>query len=322
MSGTIVVNQPGVFLVDEDGNTATVADGDTIGSAEALLVAGADGTVARILAVDATGKLAIQNSPNLDVALSTLATETKLEAVRALLSTIDADTGTIASVDFATETKLEAVRLLLASIDGKDFATETTMAAIKDTDGIKKITDGVQLNAGSAEIGAVAQGTKASPSNAWPVLITSSAGNPVTVSEDASIYRLEVQGKVQTIGAISPPSTNTARINADAPLTAGSHDTSFVIPNGETYHLQQITAGNEDPTKGAVFEIIYDDGTEHVIARVYTAGQTISVGYSDLVQARDGTPLTGNGSNSIIVRRVKFAGSNIAMDCEVLGYTV
>lgn len=191
-SGILVLNQPGVYLVDADGNVITLGDGDAIGSAEALLIAGKDGTVARFMGVDSNGKMAVQNPPNLDAALSTLATEAKLETVRALLSTIDADTSnldvalstrateaTVATL--ATEAKLEAVRVLLYSIDGKDFATQTTLAAlrtdfnaedfatqvtlaallsafnaedfasettlasIKDTDGIKKITDALPV---------------------------------------------------------------------------------------------------------------------------------------------------------------------------------
>lgn len=139
MSAPVVVNQPGVYFVDADGNTATLDDAETIGSAEGFIIMGRDGTVARMMVVDATGKLAIQDPPNMDVALSTLATETKLEAVRALLATIDADTSTLAAVDYATqatlatlatEAKLEAVRVLLASLDGKDYATQTTLAAI------------------------------------------------------------------------------------------------------------------------------------------------------------------------------------------------
>ena len=80
-----------------------------------------------------------------EATLATLATETKLEAVRVLLASLDgkdyATQTTLASLegkDFATQTtlatlateaKLEAVRVLLASLDGKDFATETTLAS-------------------------------------------------------------------------------------------------------------------------------------------------------------------------------------------------
>jgi hypothetical protein len=67
-----------------------------------------------------------------ETTLATLATETKLEAVRVLLASLDGkDYATeTTQATLATETKLEAVRVLLASLDGKDYATQTTLAAI------------------------------------------------------------------------------------------------------------------------------------------------------------------------------------------------
>ena len=62
---------------------------------------------------------------------ASLATETKLEAVRALLALLEGK-------DFATDTKAEAIRLLLASLDGKDFASETTLAAMETELGLAK----------------------------------------------------------------------------------------------------------------------------------------------------------------------------------------
>lgn len=154
------------------------------------------------------------------------------------------------------------------------------------------------------------------------VILYDSAGNAISSQDDAGVRRLEISGKVSVIGAVPPPATNLAQIFADSPLTVGSHDTSFVIPNGETFHLQEIVAGNEDPTKGAVVEVIYDNGAEHLVARVYTNGETIAIGFSDVEIARDGTPMVGNGAHTIIVRREKYSGTNIAIDAEVRGYTV
>lgn len=150
-SGAVIVNQPGVYLVNADGDLITLTDAGTIGDAEGLIIMGKDGTVARMLSVDGSGNLAIQNPPNLDAALSTLATETKLEAVRALLATIDADTSnldvalstrateaTVATL--ATESKLEAVRALLATIDAdtsnldaplSTLATESKLESVR-----------------------------------------------------------------------------------------------------------------------------------------------------------------------------------------------
>lgn len=58
-AGAIVLNQPGVYLVDADGNVVTLADGDTIGSAEGLIIAGKDGTAARFMRVAADGTVRV-----------------------------------------------------------------------------------------------------------------------------------------------------------------------------------------------------------------------------------------------------------------------
>lgn len=264
-SGILVLNQPGVYLVDADGNVITLGEGDTIGNAEAILVAGKDGTVARFVGVDSTGKMAVQNPPNLDAALSSLATEAKLETVRALLATIDADTsnldvalGTRATeatvATLATEAKLEAVRVLLNSINGKDFATEATLSAadtrlatidavldsIKDTDGVKKITEAlpvgtntigdVGLIAGTAEIGKVAQGTEAAPAGAWPFYIVDNAGNVVGVVLDGSVYRLQSDSKI----AKGMTSADLVHLDAiDTTSGRGRLKTTIFTPDGD-----------------------------------------------------------------------------------------
>lgn len=206
----------------------------------------------------------------------------------------------------------------LLQADGRLTTIDAVLDSIKDTDGIKKITD--QLPAGSNEIGAVKQGTKAAQADAWPQVLVDDSGNAVTVTQDGVVYRLEITGKVSVVGALPPPSTTAVDIFADTPLTVGSHDTTWTIPSGETFRLQNITVGNEDPTKGAVTEIIFDDGTEHVVERVYTTGQSISISFPDETTARDGTTMTGNGTNTIIVRRAKYSGTNIAIDAVVRGY--
>jgi hypothetical protein len=112
------------------------------------------------------------------------ATQTTLEAARALLETIS-------GLDFSTETTLDSLKTflevlgttadadslntvigLLKNLKGKDFAEETTLdalktvvEAIKGTDGIKKITDA--LPAGTNEIGEVViSGDETLPSSA------------------------------------------------------------------------------------------------------------------------------------------------------------
>lgn len=86
-------------LYDENGNPLAVQDGDPIpNDTPRLLIAGTDGVNAQTVGVSASGQAAIQDPPNLDVALSTR-------------------------------------------------ATETTLSSIKNTDGIKKITDALPIGA-------------------------------------------------------------------------------------------------------------------------------------------------------------------------------
>ena len=127
---------------------------------------------------------------------------------------------------------------------------------------------------------------------------------------------------VRVVATAPPAGVDGVVIAADTPLTVGSHDTEFTIPNGQTFHLQQITAGNEDPSKGASVVVIYYDGTtEHVVARDYVNGATHSSTFPDLKKARDGTEMVGDGSTKLIrVRRLKFSGSDIAIDAVVFGY--
>ena len=78
---------------------------------------------------------------NLDVALSTRASEATLLAANVLLASINGK-------DFATETTLLAIEGLLTLLEGKDFATETTQAGIKaQTDKLTFTGNDLNVNA-------------------------------------------------------------------------------------------------------------------------------------------------------------------------------
>jgi len=79
----------------------------------------------------------------------------------------------------ATETTLSSADSKLGTIDG-------VLDSIKDTDGIKKITD--ELPAGTQEIGLVAQGTPADDENAWPVKQVTASGGEYKVYHQGSEY--------------------------------------------------------------------------------------------------------------------------------------
>ena len=70
-------DSPAVILYDSNGVELSVKDGVAIPvNTPRILVAGADGSTARSLAVDSIGRIGIQNQPNFDVGLSTRASLT------------------------------------------------------------------------------------------------------------------------------------------------------------------------------------------------------------------------------------------------------
>lgn len=89
-------------------------------------------------------------------------------------------------------TRASEATLLLA--DGRLTTIDAVLDAIKDTAGIKRITD--PLPAGTNEIGAVAQGTRAAAAAGWPEYIVDSSGNVVGVVLDGSVYRLQADAKI------------------------------------------------------------------------------------------------------------------------------
>lgn len=253
-----------------------------------------------------------------------------------LLTTIDADTSKL-NVDLdtrASETTLDAIRDNIGEAVASPTA-DTLMARIQEQIDLLTTIDAdtsklnVDLDTRASEVTLQAVDTVLDTiftrqnDRTQKTQITNGTLD-VSVTADAGVNRLEIQGKVQSIGAIPPPATTPVVISADTPLTVGTDDTTYVIPDGEIFHLQQITCGNEDPTKGAVVVVLFDDGSEHVIEQVYTAGFTVQAGFADIVEARDGTSLVGNpgGTNVIVVRRQKYSGSDIAIDAEVIGYVV
>ena len=162
VSGTVTANAgTGPFPVSDNGGSLTV-DGpltDTELRATAVPISATSLPLPNGAATEISAAATKANTDNLDVLLSTRATEATLLAADGRLTTID-----------------------------------SVLDAIKDTDGIKKITD--QLPAGTNEIGKVAQGTKAAGSGAWPQVLYDASGNAVGVILDGSLYRIQADAKI------------------------------------------------------------------------------------------------------------------------------
>ena len=152
-----------------------------------------------------------------------------------------------------------------------------------------------------------------------------------TMVEDEStpdLWRLAITGKVSIQIAPPPAGGVPITIFADNPLAVSQaispHRTSTIIPSGKTLFIQQIIAGCQgDPTaNGSKVEVYFNNGTDHLVDRIYIMGETQFGNYPDTSQARDGTLLVGNGTNYIAIDRSRLSNSLQEIDSVIRGYTI
>jgi hypothetical protein len=146
-------------------------------------------------------------------------------------------------IDPATEGKQDDTITKLTSIDGKDFATQTTLAAadtklgtidgvldsIKDTDGVKKITDALPVGDNTIGRAKITDGT-----------------NVMDVLDDSGVYRGRVEAKIASGGA-----------NQKAVLVDGVNTVELAVVDGA------LLPAN---TRGITFAGIDDEGKTQFIA--------------------------------------------------------
>jgi len=133
---------------------------------------------------------------------------------------------------------------------------------------------------------------------------------------------------VTTYPPFQPNGTTSVNIYADDPLIINNnnspHNTDYVIPNGKVLRIQAIfiSSSRDSSGKGSRVEVIYDNGTEYVIARVHVnSGNPYSRFFADISKSRNGTDLHGDGSDKIVVRRTKLtSGSDHEVDVEIQAY--
>lgn len=125
----------------------------------------------------------------------------------------------------------------------------------------------------------------------------------------------------------APPGTAAKLLVADSPLVLNNsnspHSYEYTITSGKTLRVQRVfISSSKDPSeKGARVELIFKDATEHVFERYYAADVSLQpVQYSDRKTARDGTAMTGNGTNKFIIRRTRLSSPDQEVDVVVEAY--
>lgn len=160
-------------------------------------------------------------------------------------------------------------------------------------------------------------------------IVHDALGNPVGITFQDGVYKLNIIGKITSAPPPLPASATPVLLIADNPLTiSGTIDsTSFVIPTGETFHLTQFVAGAAgDPTeRGSAAELIFSpDGgtTEKIIQRIYVSGFTTTANFEPQNTSRDGTVMLGDGTATVFLRRRRLSGSSQEVDAVVQGYVL
>ena len=172
----------------------------------------------------------------------------------------------------------------LQSADGRLTTIDAVLDLIKDTDGVKKITD--QLPAGTNEIGAVAQGTRAAAAGGWPQYVVDAAGNVVGVVSDGVVYRLQAEAQLQTKakGATAASHPTSVPIDADRQALSVALVKDPAYPNDPGVDVR-VVDNNGNPVGIVLDGVIYRFQTDAKVAR----------GASDLVHLDAIDTVAGQG---------------------------
>lgn len=247
---------------------------------------------------------------------------------------------------FVIEVDNEGFKVFNTSGAAIDPATQATVAAvqsaleaIRDTAGVKKITDA--LPTGDNWLGRIklGDGTHLVAVATDADSLAAAYGVPILARDAGGLARFilcEDDGKVRVASQPpSPPPGTTEFVLAqpEANLEVGPfprfHETvSAAVGNNVELYLQSFTAGAAgDPSeKGSKVEIYWREGagpTDHLISRIYLSGQTVVQTLPDVHKARDGTAMIGDGTTTkLVLRRERISWSAQEIDGEIRGYLV
>ena len=165
----------------------------------------------------------------------------------------------------------------LSTADGRLATIDAVLDSIKDTDGVKKITD--QLPAGTNEIGAVAQGTRAAAASGWPLYIVDDVGNKVGVILDGSIYRLQSDAK------IAKGASDLVHLDViDTGTGRGRLEATLLTPAGDVVSFPSVSESikNEFVEDSGDSSDLRVDGSTTPVVFEYTADATHDIALQEI----------------------------------------
>lgn len=143
------------------------------------------------------------------------------------------------------------------------------------------------------------------------IIEDSTTGDNLKVNPDGSI---NVAGQVISV----PPNTTEVDQNVFGSVSSTTGvDTIYVIPNGETLTIQQLSGGAEEHTSGSIIELFEDpNGNLSVLNRI----ETVFVN-GDSRQVTVQREFVGDGTRRIILRRRRYASNAKEIWGRWRGYT-
>lgn len=299
LDATLLSVKADTARLNVDLSTRASAAAQTDGSQKSQVVNGAN-----TLAIDGSGRAAIQNAPNLDVALSTRLAE----------ATFIARVGEVQAMPTANT--------LLGRL--KDIVD--SLAARFNTLGQKTM-------ANSAPI------VIASDQSALNTVLRDAAGNELATLKDAALLstkpgivamgadagnvarRLLVtgDGRLITSTAVAAPSGTTpvsqgvvGDVNGGVPPAYAN--SFYTIPNGATLRIQRFSGGAEVDTAGSKVSLFYAPNGNETGLELIRAGYASGNNFEFTLDYT--APAAGNGTRAIMIRRERLAGGTI----EIAGF--
>lgn len=295
-----------IFLYDESGNPVPVVSGSTINvGSRGFIVYGKSGSVTQHFTVDSDGKLAIQNQPNMDVAISTrLSSEIFTSSVGQVTATPTPNTLLGRLKDIRDE-----IVARIGSLGQKTMSGSTPVVIASNQSDINvviKDQNGINL---------AVQNDTTIPQNTKGILVLG-----VDTNGTAQRIALTEDGRLITSTAVqSPPNRVTVNVTAKSSITSTTGvDDEYIIPSGSSVTIQQLSAGAESNTAGSRVELYYS-------ATAAKTGMTlVSVLYVNGSSATEPisyeSPFGDGINNRIVLRRVRSSNSSAEVFGRWSGY--
>jgi hypothetical protein len=128
--------------------------------------------------------------------------------------------------------------------------------------------------------------------------------------------RCEEDGRLISSASVVNPPTSTPIVEAYQGNVLTTVDDDYLIPNGETIVIQNLSGGAEGDVDGSKVELfVFPDGTK-------TGGELLSVLYVNGSNGSDGINqgFTGDGSKLVTIRRSRLAGAGKEIFGKWIGY--